>query len=117
MENAGKCVRIDGRMNTIIPRPVVNPPHCPAGFFFFVFICVHLFSFIVSLYGFASVVLILLVLFLWCSYYFCDVRIANAGVDCVQFVFIVGIRLSECYAGFVSFSLWRNQLFRVLARV
>lgn len=46
---------IDGRMKTIIPRPVVNSPHCPAGFsFFFVFICVHLFSFIVSLYGFDS---------------------------------------------------------------
>lgn len=23
----------------------------------------------------------------------------------------------ECYAGFVSFLLWRNQLFRVLVRV
>lgn len=30
-------------------------------------------------------------------------RIASAGVDCVQFVFIVGIRLSECYAGFCKF--------------
>lgn len=67
-----ECASIDGRMKTIIPRPVVNPPHCPAGFFFFVFICVHLFSFIVSLYGFVSVVLILLVFFLFYSYYFCD---------------------------------------------
>lgn len=38
---------IDGRMKTIIPRPVVNSPHCPAGFSF-------LFSFIVSLYEFDS---------------------------------------------------------------
>lgn len=49
-----ECAGIDGRMKTIIPRPVVNSPHCPAGFSFFVFICVHLFSFIVSLYGFDS---------------------------------------------------------------
>lgn len=60
-----ECAGIDGRMKTIIPRPVVNPPHCPAGFFFFVFIWVHLFSFIVSLYGFVSVVLILLFFFLF----------------------------------------------------
>lgn len=44
---ACECAGIDGRMKTIIPRPVVNSPHCPAGFSF-------LFSFIVSLYGFDS---------------------------------------------------------------
>lgn len=67
-----ECASIDGRMKTIIPRPVVNPPHCPAGFsFLFSFVCI-LFSFIVSLCGFVSVVLILLVFFLFCSYYFCD---------------------------------------------
>jgi len=94
---ACECAGIDGRMKTIIPRPVVNPPHCLAGFFFFVFICAHLFSFIVSLCGFASVVLILLVL-LFCSYYFCDgyenwfcLRALGLLFDCVQFVFIVSI--------------------------
>ena len=97
---------------------MLNPPHCPAGFFFFVFICAHLFSFIVSLYGFASVVLILL----FCSYYFCDgyenwscLRATGLLFDCVQFVFIASINPGvSCYAGFVSFLLWRNQLFRVL---
>lgn len=43
---ACECAGIDGRMKTIIPHPVVNPPHCPAGFFFFLFsfvrICLHL---------------------------------------------------------------------------
>lgn len=75
---------------------MLNPPHCLAGFSFlfsFVRICFH---FIVSLYGFASVVLILLVLF--CSYYFCDgyenwfcLRAPGLLFDCVQFVFIVSV--------------------------
>ncbi len=57
----------------------------------------HLFSFIVSLYWFALVVLILLVL-LFCSYYFCDgyenwfcLRVPGLLFGCVQFVFIVSI--------------------------
>lgn len=76
---------------------MLNPPHCLAGFSFFVFICAHLFSFIVSLCGFALVVLILLVL-LFCSYYFCDgyenwfcLRVPGLLFGCVQFVFIVSI--------------------------
>lgn len=60
---ACECAGIDGRMKTIIPHPDVEPAPLSGWFFFFVFICAHLFSFIVSLYGFASIVLILLVLF------------------------------------------------------
>ena len=76
---------------------MLNPPPLSGWFFFFVFICAHLFSFIVSLYGFASVVLILLVL-LFCSYYFCDgyenwfcLRAPGLLFDCAQFVFIVSV--------------------------
>lgn len=61
---ACECAGIAGRMKTIIPHSDVEPaPIVRLVFLFFVFICAHLFSFIVSLCGFASVVLILLVLF------------------------------------------------------
>ena len=107
---------------------MLNPPPLSGWFFFFVFICAHLFSFIVSLYGFASVVLILLVL-LFCSYYFCDgyenwfclraqstfqgdcwliadgfgLRFVRNPCVCKGFGFVNGM----CHAGFVSFAIGR----------
>lgn len=58
---ACECAGIDGRMKTIIPRPVVNSPHCPAGFSFlfsFVCICFHL------LFHYTGLIPVVLILFL-----------------------------------------------------